>query len=94
MSKGIIVVDIPSDCRGCQLRDLADYCITGKNVVEYRYRNSKPSWCPIKPLSDRISEYDNTKTYTDKDGNIRIGVDINLVNHGRNACLDEIAGKV
>ena len=32
MSKGIIVVDIPSDCGCCILKDLVDYCINGKNV--------------------------------------------------------------
>ena len=53
MGKGIIVVDIPADCRDCLLRSLADDCIIGRNVMEYRHKKSKPDWCPINPLPEK-----------------------------------------
>lgn len=54
MSKGIIMVDIPADCRDCLLRSLADDCIVGRNVMEYRHNKSKPDWCPIRALPDKL----------------------------------------
>ena len=50
MAKGIVVVDMPADCRDCPLRSLADDCIAGRNVMEYRHDKRKPDWCPIKTM--------------------------------------------
>lgn len=84
MSKGIIVVDIPSDCGCCILKDLVDYCINGKNVVEYSYRNNKPKWCPIKEIPARLEELKsphNMSDYKQKG-----------FSEGWNACLDKLLG--
>ena len=55
MSKGIIVVDIPDNCRDCPLRNLADYCINEKNVEKYRHNKSTPDWCPIRPMPQKAN---------------------------------------
>lgn len=84
MSKGIIVVDIPVDCKDCPVRSLADDCIVGRNVLEYRHNKSKPDWCPIKPLPE--------KKHLTGDVSNQEKASKELVRVGWNACLDEIEG--
>ena len=84
MSKGIIIVDIPRDCRDCPMRSLADDCICGRNVMEYRHNKSKPDWCPIKELPIRLEEINCSHSMSDYQ---RKGF-----SRGWNACLDEIEG--
>ena len=82
MSKGIIVVDIPEDCRDCPLRSLADDCIVGRNVMEYRHDKIKPNWCPIRSIPQK-------KTLTgDVSNHEKMGNE--LVRAGWNACIDEL----
>lgn len=82
MSKGIIVVDVPADCRDCLIRSLADDCIVGRNVMEYRHNRNRPDWCPIRPLPEK-------KTLTgDVSNEVKIGEE--LVRAGWNACIDQI----
>lgn len=78
MSKGIILVDIPVDCRDCPLRSLADDCIAGRNVMEYRHDKRKPDWCPIRPMPARAYHED----YWDN----------GRYDKGWNDCLEEIEG--
>lgn len=79
MAKGIVVVDMPADCRDCLLRSLADDCIVGRNVMEYRHDKRKPDWCPIKPMPERAYHEDYC------DGGI--------YDRGWNECLDKIEGE-
>lgn len=67
--KGIIVVDIPKNCRECEMRTESGYCIhTHKDVFRYGLREEKPDWCPIKPMPKRktgrsLPEYDTDIHY-------------------------------
>lgn len=76
MRKGVILVNIPKDCRECPMRSLADDCVCGRNVMEFRHSKSKPDWCPIKPLPKRVSAGD--RKY------------MNEYEKGWNDCLDKI----
>lgn len=49
----------------------------------YGYRQSKPDWCPLKPLSEKKSTTENDMT----------DYQCGMVD-GRNQCIDEITGKV
>lgn len=91
MAKGIIVVDIPERCLDCDfcreinegieacceisidpddeecLRMIEDYC------------QSKPNWCPIKPIPKRLkyADYKCERSFVE----------------GFNICLEEIEGR-
>ena len=52
MKKGLIIINLPDNCRKGPLRSLADDCIVGRNVMEYRHEGRSPEWCPIKELPD------------------------------------------
>ena len=50
----------------------------------YGYRQSKPDWCPLKPLPEKkeyIVPIDNVESQKD------------IITVGRNACIDKITGK-
>lgn len=81
MAKGIIVVDVPDDCRDCLIRSLADDCIIGRKVEEYRHNKNKPDWCPIRQLPKKMEVCGR---YPQPDG-IMPSYKI-----GWNACLNEI----
>lgn len=61
MRKGIVIVDIPDNCRDCPLRNLADYCINEKNVEKYRHNKNKPDWCPIRPMPQKANHKGDNK---------------------------------
>ena len=54
MNKGIIVVDdIPVICAECERAEIWSYklyCLEEDRVIN----NSKPDWCPIKPMSNEV----------------------------------------
>lgn len=84
MAKGIVVVDIPSECRYCiccLFDDLSSrYCGIDKDErnVTIIGMNEKPDWCPIKPIPDRKSEDFGQTIIAAARG------------EGWNECLDEI----
>lgn len=54
MSKSVLIIDTPTDCSDCMVRDLVDRCqATGKDVDEYRENRCRPEWCPLEEVSDR-----------------------------------------
>lgn len=54
MSKGIIVIEIPENCRMCPLRTESATCIASrKDVYIFALRYEKPDWCPIKPMPEQ-----------------------------------------
>lgn len=93
MSKSILVVNTPKTCVDCifcqeyrtKSREYA-YCYVTNGDSEndmkpidciYGYRQSKPDWCPLKPLPEKIGiALDELNSYTD----------------GWNACIDAIVG--
>ena len=58
MSKGIIVVDMPANCAECDI----EQCDTDsrwcgkefKDIKECFENKTKPDWCPIIPLPEKI----------------------------------------
>lgn len=81
MAKGIIVIDdIPVICAEC---DFATLKCNGKYIWCDAKRefcnNSKPNWCPIKPLPKRAYR----ENYCDG----------GRYDEGWNDCLDEIEGR-
>lgn len=56
MSKGIILLDMPENCRDCKY-----FGLTCKIIEEKcnRYnQDGKPDWCPIKPIPEKMPEKD------------------------------------
>lgn len=89
MAKGIIVVDMPETCRhirgekekGCPFGGMVCQ-VTQRDVMEHLVKGSKPYWCPVRPIPERVDEHD---THYDSDY---------YRAEGYNACLDEIEGKM
>lgn len=74
MSKGIILLDMPENCRDCEYFGLT--CkITEEKCNRYN-QNGKPDWCPIRTLPKRADheEYCDNGRY----------------DRGWNDCLNEI----
>ena len=54
MSKGIIVVDIPDKCDGCEMcGTLIGKVICVAMIKRIHDINARPEWCPIKPVPER-----------------------------------------
>lgn len=90
--KGIIVLDVPEECRKCPFQEVSEenhmWCLVSNlddcsrihKMIPDEY--SKPDWCPIKKIPERIDEHN---THYDSDY---------YRAEGWNACLDEIEGKM
>ena len=76
MVKGIIVVDVPENCRKCGFRNCSGYChVAHKDVYLFGLREEKPDWCPIRevPKKSEVVPLSETSYVS-----------------GWNACIDEI----
>lgn len=94
MAKGIIVMDVPEECRKCPFQEVSeenhmwclvsnlDYCSRIHKMILDEY--SKPDWCPIKQVPERKALTGDVSNTT------KMGEE--LVRVGFNACLDEIEG--
>lgn len=86
MSKGIILLDMPENCKQCRLYYPARDTHTGEylggcrliSTVAIRDKSAKPDWCPIRPMPEKAfhEEFCDNGRY-DK---------------GWNDCLREIGG--
>lgn len=84
MSKSVLVVDTPENCRSCYLRGFTlnlQYC-RGK-LKDIKDTSVKPDWCPLKPLPEK-------KLHTAPVSNYELQK--NLLADGWNNCIDEITG--
>lgn len=54
MAKGIIVVDVPEKCDGCEMCGtlLGKVCCIA-TIRKIKDANTKPDWCPIKPMPEK-----------------------------------------
>lgn len=54
MSKSALVMDTPKKCDSCMyVGTFYDFC-----KINYRYiedLSTKPDWCPLKPLSEKMT---------------------------------------
>lgn len=97
MAKGIIVVDMPKSCERCRFSHnrigINHYCYinesTGNNdafshPISTGQYYSKPDWCPIKKIPERLEELKQPHSINDYQ---RKGF-----SKGFNTCIDEIEG--
>lgn len=74
MSKGVILMDIPNNCRDCKYFGFV--CkITGERCNRYN-QDERPVWCTIRPIPERANHED----YCDN----------GRYDKGWNDCLDEL----
>ena len=88
MAKGIIVTTMPASCGECACwigageSDKGNICcLTEAGVKEYVAKETKPDWCPIKPLPEKM------------DYQTRHGLLQEQIMVGWNMCIDEILGE-
>ena len=86
MSKAVLILDMPNNCRECNLyyRDIdgipEEFCMAAREeIVVIPY--GKPDWCPLKELPEEW-----TKEYKDDYGQ--------GFKAGWNACRNNILGEV
>lgn len=90
MSKGIIVVDMPENCRNVKAKNGEGGCqyggiicmLTGKDVMKHNWNGEKPEWCPIKEIPVRLEELKFPYSIND--------YQMKGFSRGWNACLDNI----
>lgn len=81
--KGIIVMDIPENCRECKLRTASGYCsLTHRDIFLYGVKGEKANWCPIRPIPKRKPLTGDVSNYE------KLGQE--LIRVGWNNCLDEM----
>ena len=82
MSKSLLLIDTPENCRSCYLRGFTlnlQYC-RGK-LKDIKDTSVKPDWCPLKPLPEKMTGVASTDHW-------------NSIKAGWNGCIDEITGGV
>ena len=56
MSKGIVLVDIPDKCDGCEMcGTLIGKVICVATIKKINDINARPEWCPIRPMPEKSS---------------------------------------
>lgn len=54
MAKGIIMVDVPENCKECKYRLANAFCIPSrKDIFKFALSNKKPDWCPIQKMPEK-----------------------------------------
>lgn len=68
MNKAILVIDMPDSCRDCSLvygNDISDWCLVmghfNGDVYGHTTNNTKPNWCPLKELPEKMEGYNSIK---------------------------------
>ena len=88
--KAILVIDMPKSCGCCDICGYDDgfFCQNGKSVDEYVEEQTKPDWCPLRPMPKR---------YVEDDFVIETPRDAEACTHGiivgRNIVINEILGE-
>ena len=89
MKKAVLLMDVPETCLDCNLcvldTDGSISCYYNKREIcsNVGENNSRPNWCPLRPLPDRK---EITETYKLEDR-------LPSFKCGWNWCLDEITGR-
>lgn len=87
MGKAVLVIDMPKDCFDCPMciESIVDRCkinykdIHGDGGIEET--DSRPSWCPLKPIEHRDGKTDGHSTC------------MKWFTIGWNKCIDAITGE-
>ena len=89
MKKAVLLIDVPEKCLDCNLcvldMDGSISCYYNKREIcsNVGENNSRPEWCPLRPLPDR-KEITETYKWEDRLPSFKCGW---------NWCLDEITGR-
>ena len=89
MKKAVLLMDVPEKCLDCNLcvldMDGSISCYYNKREIcsNVGENNSRPNWCPLRPLPDR-KEITETYKWEDRLPSFKCGW---------NLCLDEITGR-
>ena len=89
MKKAVLLMDVPETCLDCNLcvldTDGSISCYYNKREIcsNVGENNSRPEWCPLRPLPDR-KEITETYKWEDRRPSFKCGW---------NWCLDEITGR-
>ena len=89
MKKAVLLMDVPETCLDCNLcvldTDGSISCYYNKREIcsNVGENNSRPDWCPLRPLPDR-KEITETYKWEDRLPSFKCGW---------NWCLDEITGR-
>lgn len=89
MKKAVLLMNVPEKCLDCNLcvldMDGSISCYYNKREIcsNVGENNSRPNWCPLRPLPDRK---EITETYKLEDR-------LPSFKCGWNWCLDEITGR-
>lgn len=91
MSKSVLVIDTPERCIDCGIgqnhSNILETCVScpvaGKWAID-KEAESRPDWCPLKPLPEKF----------DSEKNWKLGDFEPLFKIGWNTCIDAITGEV
>ena len=89
MKKAVLLMDVPETCLDCNLcvldTDGSISCYYNKREIcsNVGENNSRPNWCPLRPLPDR-KEITETYKWEDRLPSFKCGW---------NWCLDDITGR-
>ena len=89
--KAIIVIDkMPKKCLDCELiwdemNNGIVRCSNGRMLDEADIYKEKPSWCPLRPMPEKMT--------LNGAMNVGYGTDGFAYRNGWNACIDELLGE-
>lgn len=78
--KAILVVDMPKGC--CECNVAIDLC--HGTIPSQEWYDKRPSWCPLRPIPEKMDVEKTRNLYGDEQANCAIGY---------NVCVDEITGE-
>lgn len=87
MSKSVLMMVTPTNCKGCDLcgGTFHTHCKVNQRNIENP--NARPQWCPLRPLPEKLKL---TGIYNNE--YFRSGGKQPSYKIGWNACIDEITG--
>ena len=84
--KGIIVLDVPKNCKECCLMTSSGHCSpTHRDIFRYGVKEKKPNWCPIREAPVTLEEIKSPHSMGDFQ---RKGF-----SRGWKSCIDTIIGE-
>lgn len=102
--KAQLLIDMPQNCRECclQVRDqpceeyAPDYycCINFEDTSDYQYSEGRPSWCPLKPVEEAKTIFDEVIPPTKYVPNNWSAYSDYAFERGWNACVDAVKERI
>lgn len=99
MSKAVLILDMPSSCRKCDLRVIGiDNFCTGADCrkidqMEIINEDIKPDWCPLRELPEKKEDGEALKIAIENDcydGSMEDKAYLNGYDRGYNDCIDKL----